>query len=587
MITTLLKPGNKLASMLAAGSLAFGLSAFSSAAERVGDFALLDHEGYFHQLSYYDNQKAVAFLVQSSEDKAVAKAAASFKDLQAEYADRGVQFFMINPTGKQDRAAVKKAAAKYGTDIPVLMDDSQLVSEAMNIDKTAEAILVDPTSLTVIYRGPADKHLAAALDQVLAGKAVEVAKLDSKGKAVTYPAKQKHQKAAPSYSKDVAPILADNCARCHRDGGIAPFAMDSHTMIKGWAPMIREVVLTKRMPPAQIDPHVGKFKESYTLTPSETQTLVHWIEAGANKDGDSDPLAALTWPATEWGFGEPDLIINVPRQEIPATGVLDYISVVVPIEGLDRDRWVKASQYMAGDRTVLHHTLNALIPPGTKVTRGSFVGGGDPNAARITAYIPGAQPQHEPANTGGLLQKGSSLALQLHYTTTGKAAVDESQIGLWFYDDDEIPTERMTGECACIFTPTWKAIPPFDPDYEMEQTINIAKDAYIYSMLPHMHFRGKRMRFYADYPDGSSEELLNIAQYNYNWQLHYELEEPIRVPAGTKIRAVGAFDNSEQNPANPDPSREVPWGQQSWDEMFFGAVTYKYVDQSENAVATK
>lgn len=570
--------------MFAAGALA--LSAYGSAAERVGDFALLDHDGYFHQLSYYSDHKAVAFLVQSSDDKAVAKAAASFKDHQAKYAEQGIEFFLINPIKEQSRADVKQAIAGYDTDIPVLMDDTQLVAEAMGIDQTGEAFLVDPKSLTVLYRGPADKHLSAAIDQVLAGKPIAMARVETKGKVVSYPAQQKHQQSAPSYANDVAPILADNCARCHRDGGIAPFAMDSHTMIKGWAPMIREVVLTKRMPPAQIDPHVGDFKKSYTLSPEEAQTLVHWIEAGATKDGDNDPLAELTWPATEWAYGEPDLIINVPRQEIPATGVLDYINVVVPIEGLDRDRWVKASQYMAGDHTVLHHTLNALIPPGVRPSRGAFLGGGDPNQARITAYIPGAQPQHEPPNTGGLLKKGSSLALQLHYTTTGKATTDESQIGLWFYDEDEVPAERMTGECACIFTPTWQAIPPYDPDYEMEQTITIAKDAYIYSMLPHMHFRGKRMRFYADYPDGRSEELLNIAQYNYNWQLDYELEEPLLVPAGTKIRAVGAFDNSEQNAANPDPSREVPWGQQSWDEMFFGAVTYKYADQSDAEVAS-
>jgi hypothetical protein len=138
----------------------------------------------------------------------------------------------------------------------------------------------------------------------------------------------------------------------------------------------------------------------------------------------------------------------------------------------------------------------------------------------------------------------------------------------------------MSGECACIFTRTWIPIPPYAADHEMQQTITVPKDAYIYSMLPHMHFRGKRMRFYVEYPDGKKEELLNIAHYNYNWQLDYQLAEPLRVPAGTKIRAVAAFDNSVQNKANPDPSRKVPWGQQSWDEMMFGAVTYKFVDQS-------
>ena len=556
-----------------------GVSSGSQAANRVGDFALLDQKGYFHQMSYYDDHKAVALLIQGNGSKATAKAVPSFNDARTKHQDK-VKFFLLNPTGTDTRDAVQKQLEAYGVDFPVLMDDTQLVAEALGVKATGEIFLLQPGTSEVLYRGPAGKHFERALAAVLADRSVERARVWSRGQKITYAAKKAHAKSGVSYSKDVAPIIAENCARCHREGGIAPFAMNSHAIVKGFAPMIREVVLTKRMPPGQIDPYIGHFKETYTLTPAETQTLVHWIEDGAGKDGDVDPLTQLQWPTTKWAYGEPDLIIKVPPQDVPATGVLDYRRVIVPIEGLDRDRWVKASQYVAGDRTVLHHTLNALIPPGAPQNQRSFLGSNDPNAARITAYIPGAQPQHEPTNTGGLLRKGSALALQLHYTTNGRATTDASEIGLWFYDDDEIPAERMAGDCACIFTKGWDPIPPYDPDHEMRQTITIPKDAYIYSMLPHMHFRGKRMRFYAEFPDGRQQELLNIAKYNYNWQLDYELAEPLLVPAGTKLTAVGAFDNSKQNKANPDPAREVPWGQQSWDEMFFGAVTYKFVDQS-------
>jgi hypothetical protein len=532
-------------------------------------------------MGYYDNHKAIALLAQGNGSKGTDKSIAGFKDAQAKYQGK-VKFFMINPLGAESRDAVQKQVEAYGVDIPVLMDDTQLPSEAMGIKKTGEVLLLDPKTFTVLYRGTADKHLVNAIEAILADKPVKKAKVRVSGPAVRYASRAAHSKKDVSYSRDVAPILADNCARCHREGGIGPFAMNSHAIVKGFAPMIREVVLTKRMPPAQIDPYVGHFKETYTLTTDETQKLVHWIEAGARKDGNVDPLAQLTWPASKWTLGEPDLVVKVPPQQIPAAGVLDYIRVEVPIEGLTRDRWVRASQYIAGDRTVLHHTLNDLIPPPDPNAKGNGRGflRRDPNAARITAYIPGAMVQIEPANTGGLLRVGSKLALQLHYTTNGKATTDASEIGLWFYPDDQVPVERMSGECACIFTNTWKNIPPFVADHEMQQTITIPKDAYIYSMLPHMHFRGKRMRFYAEYPDGKKQELLNIAQYNYNWQLNYELSEPLRVPAGTKIRAVAAFDNSTQNKANPDPSRSVPWGQQSWDEMFFGSVTYKFVDQS-------
>jgi len=563
------------------------VAASATASDRVGDFSLLDQKGYFHQLSYYDDEKAVALLVMSNDSKATAKALPAFAAAQKKYVGP-VRFFMIHPLGTQSRSSVQAVLDKYGPAIQVLMDDTQLISEGLGVKKVGEVLLVRPGTSDVVYHGPAGKHLDAAIDAVLADKEVKKASAYLwGGEKVTYPAKVAQAKSGISYSKEIAPILAENCARCHREGGIAPFAMNSHLVIKGFAPMIREVVLTKRMPPGQIDPEIGHFKNTYTLSHEQQQKLIHWIEAGAQKDGDVDPLTQLKWPASKWAYGEPDLIVKVPPQQIPATGVLDYIRVVVPIKGLEGDRYVKASQYVAGDRTVLHHTLNALIPPGAKGTEGGFLGGGDPNAARITAYIPGAQPQHEPANTGGLLKKGSSLALQLHYTTNGKATTDASEIGLWFYPENEVPDERMTNQCACIFTRGWIPIPPYAADHEMQQTITIKKDAHIYSMLPHMHFRGKRMRFYADYPDGRSEELLNIAKYNYNWQLDYELTEPKFVPAGTRIRAVAAFDNSTQNKANPDPAREVPWGQQSWDEMFFGSVTYKYVDQSGFQVAKK
>ena len=188
----------------------------------------------------------------------------------------------------------------------------------------------------------------------------------------------------------------------------------------------------------------------------------------------------------------------------------------------------------------------------------------------------------EPPNTGGLLKAGTRIAMQMHYTTTGKESVDASRIGLWFYPKGFVPEERMSGQCACHFTPTWVNIPPLDPDYEMTQSFTIEKDAKLFAFTPHMHFRGKRMRFYAEYPDGTSEELINIANYNYNWQLAYTYKEPKSVPAGTVITATGAFDNSQQNKMNPDANRSVPWGLQSMDEMFFGAADWKYVDQSGN-----
>lgn len=549
-------------------------SASASAGERVGDFSLLDQNGDFHHMAWYDDHKAIAFLVQVNGSEQTHAAAADYARMLTRFDADGVEFMMLNPLG-ESRSSIKQDLASLAMQMPVLIDDAQIISEAMGVDKSGETFLYDPRSFEIIYRGSV-AGLEKALEEVVAGQSISTPAVAMTGNDIHYSV----QSAEISYSRDVAPILAENCAACHRVGGIAPFAMDSHAMVQGWSPMIREVLMTKRMPPGQIDPHVGKFSNDYVLAVEEQQQLIHWIEAGARKDGDTDPLAALTWPETKWALGEPDLIVKVPPQSIPATGILDYITVEVPIE-LERDRWVRASQYIPGDRTVLHHTLNDLVPPGATGRR-SFLGGGDPNQANITAYIPGAEPAIEPPNTGGLLRAGSTLRLQLHYTTTGKETVDASEIGVWFYPEDEIPTERMSGQCACIFPMGWTNITPYDPNFELRQSVTLKEDAYMQSFLPHMHFRGKSMRFNAHYPDGTEQELINIANYNYNWQISYKLEEPILMPAGTRIEAIGHYDNSTQNKANPDPSRSVPWGDQSWDEMFFGAMSWKNVDQSRS-----
>lgn len=549
----------------------------STAQGRAGDFALLDQQGYFHHMSWYDNNKAIAFLVQANGDEAVESALPGYAQLARSFADSGIKFFLINSMGRLNREEVQAEMDRMNINIPVLMDDSQIISEALGIERTAEALIYDPQQFTVLYRGATGPEFESALTAVVNDQQIAQASAASDGSNVIYSAALAHQQQLPSYEQDIAPIIEQNCAACHRESGIAPFAMDSHTMLQGWSPMIREVVMTKRMPPGQIDPHIGNFQNDMVLSDADAQKLIHWIDAGSPRDGSTDPLAEISWPESEWAFGEPDLVIDIPPQEVPATGVLDYYNVMVDVD-LDEDRWVRASQYIPGDHTVLHHTLHSIIPPGAR-RGGSLLGGDDPDRPGIAPYIPGQSPRMEQPNTGGLLKAGTRIAMQMHYTTNGRATVDDSRIGVWFYPQGFVPEERMSGACACHFTPTWENIPPYDPDYEMTQSIVIDDDAYIFSFTPHMHFRGKRMRFYATFPDGNTEEMLNIANYNYNWQLAYTLEEPRFVPAGTKITAVGAFDNSAQNRMNPDPARSVPWGLQSWDEMFFGAVDWKYTDQ--------
>lgn len=569
-------PFKKSAASVLSGLMLMAASVSVSANERVGDFALLDHNGVYHNMSWYDNNKAVVLFVQVNNDAASEASLQQIAQIKASYESRGVVVMMLNPNGVT-RDSVQAVAQRFG-DIPILIDDAQLISEALGVGRSAEVIVFNPSSFRVDYRGPAGNQLTAALDSIVAGSLADSIALTAPGTEIVYPARDTNMSAGVSYSKDVAPVLAKYCADCHRDGGIGPFALDSHAMAQGWSPMIREVLMTKRMPPAQIDPHVGEFSNSYNVPLEDQQKILHWIAQGSKKDGDTDPLAQIEWPETEWAFGEPDLIIDLPPQQIPATGVLEYINVVVPIAGLTEDRWLKASQYIPSDRTVLHHTLNALLEPGQRPKPGLIGSFTHPDQPYITPYIPGAEPYIEDPDTGGLLKAGTALALNMHYTTNGRETVDQGRIGLWFYEEDEAPSQRKLGECACIFTNEWTDIPPNDPNFAQVKSITVGYDAYLTGFHPHMHFRGKSMVFEAHYPDGRVEKLLNIARYNYDWQVEYKLVDPKFVPAGTRIVVTGVFDNSSQNRANPDPDRLVPWGEQSWDEMFFGQVYWKAAD---------
>lgn len=594
-------------------------SNLASAGERVGDFALIDNAGVFHHMAWYDDNSAIVLLPQAigATDQA---AVATLQDLRNMYEAQGVVFFLINPGLQTDRAAVTQDVA--GLDMPVLMDDAQLVSEMLGITHLDQAIVYSPRSFEVLYRGPVQSTLEKTLQQVLQGENPELLTVAADGPAVAYRSVAAHSNL--SYEKDIAPIIAENCAECHREGGIAPFAMDSNLAVQGWSPMIREVVMTKRMPPGQIDNKVGrKIKNEMNLSDEEMQKLVHWINGGSKVDSTNDPLTALVWPDTKWTLGEPDLIVKVPPQSIPATGVVDYMDIPVDL-GLEKDVWIRGSEVAPGEPSVLHHIITTVVPPEgppdfqkilmdvmaklpperaqalrgklfaagasgdmniadifaefPEVDLGVFIGGGsDPDMASVAGYAPGNAVSLNPPGVGGLLKAGSSLNLQMHYTTSGKESVDATEIGIYFYEEGVVPKERMAGGVANDFG---IRIPAQAKDHEMQIATTIPNDAEIYSLMPHMHFRGKRMSFVAKYPDGREELLLSVPAYSFNWQLKHELEEPLRVPAGTQIIATGAFDNSSQNHFSPDPNSEVRWGEQSWEEMFMGFYQWKYTDQA-------
>jgi peroxiredoxin len=553
----------------------------SVAGEAITDFSLIDHEGRFFQLSRHADQNAVVLVTLSENKRDLSRFAKDLGSLAEQFSENGIKFFFMDSSGAHDKALLSDLASDTKIPFPILIDDTQLIAEALGVTRGLETVILSPKSKELVFRGAlndrfslgskarkASVHYAgSALSRILEGSEPLSDSVESKGELISFNDKALRV-AALSYENDIAPILEQRCISCHVEGGIAPFAMSNHQMIKGWSPMIREVLMTKRMPPGQIDKeYSNEFHSVNQISVEETQKLVHWIEDGARYSGARDPLAELNITRKKWAYGEPDMIVKIPPQQIPATGVQDYRNLVVPLD-LEEDVWVKAVEFVAGDTTVLHHIIAwASAPQG----RGGGAFGLLNQGIGLGAYAPGNSINTYPEGSGFPLKVGSGLRLQMHYTTSGKEATDASEIGIYLWDEE--PEKRVLGGSAADLD---ISIAPFEANHEMVASKKFRKDAYLTMVGPHMHYRGTDANFKLVYPDGDTEEILNVPNYQFNWQKTYDFKEPKFIPAGTEMVFRATFDNSEMNPSNPDPSDEISWGEQSWQEMFFGF--FRYID---------
>jgi hypothetical protein len=558
-------------------ALFFSLATPTLANERIGDFALLDDQGKFHQLSYYGDYSAVAVLVSGLSSKADQEQLSAFAAVAKAHADE-VVFLVLNPNPSTDRGAARTVLDDLQVDLPVLMDESQLVAKNLSAKAYGEVFVLNPQTATLMHRtNTADlTQVLMTMTDGLTQASTQLASTTVTGEEIQYASV-----GAVSYNDDIVPILERNCVSCHHDGAIAPWSMSSHAMVMGWSPMMKEVVMTKRMPPGQIDPHVGMpIKDVAGLTIEEKQKLIQWIDQGSPRGEGPDLLTALEFDDPEFSLGEPDIVLDVTPQAIPATGVIDYRYVPVELN-LDKDVWVSGIEFLPGDRQVLHHVITYLQSPADKTEDDGR--NNDGTGLGIGGFAPGRQPDAFQDNSGRLIPAGSNLLLQMHYTTSGRETVDATRIGIFLHD--EPPKYVMSGGVA---GQRRFMIPPGAKEHRLRGEELIERDAYLYEMMPHMHFRGKYMSYAAQFPDGTSKTLLSVPKYDFNWQFKYELEEPLFLPAGTKLIAQGAMDNSDRNPGNPDPTRPVFFGLQTMHEMFFGFTTIRYVgDVPETQMADR
>ncbi len=382
-----------------------------------------------------------------------------------------------------------------------------------------------------------------------------------------------------TFTRDIAPILQNRCQTCHRPGEIGPFSLLTYEQARPWAKAIKASVIQRKMPPWFADPHFGKFANDSSLPQNEIDSLVRWVDSGAPQ-GDPADMPPPRKFADGWTISQPDSVIQIPTPyQIPASGTIEYQYILIPAP-FKTDRWVQAVEARPTDRTRVHHIIAFIREPGSDWLKDARPGipfvPEKPKAGEsqddsalpsdfLVGYAPGQPPEQFLPGQAKLIRAGSDIIIQVHYTTNGKPGVDQSRIGLVFAK--EPPAQRVYTVSAVNGS---FHIPAGDPNYRVDADFDIRTDVTLYGLHPHMHGRGKDFEYRVKFPNGDTRTLLSVPRYKSAWQLWYNLDEPLALPKGTKIECTAHFDNSPNNPDNPDPTKEVVWGDQTWDEMMVG-----------------
>ncbi len=418
--------------------------------------------------------------------------------------------------------------------------------------------------------------------------------------------------AAPvTFTHDIAPILYQHCVGCHHPNDIAPMSLLTYKDARPWAASIREAIVSGKMPPWKADPHFGKWSNDPRLSAAEIATITAWIESG-KVEGDAKDMPPTPVFADGWKIGKPDAVITIPEQVIESTGPDEYVYLNVPTN-FKEDHWIVAAELRPGNRRIVHHahvfiaeksdagaaakpadkdpqreyanwlmikqgSLEWMRPEAPVIDNGCSV---DDNGltpghkssdlgSLISSYLPGRAPDVYPEGTARLVPAGATVNFQIHYSrTTGKRETDATSVGLIFAKEAPRQISRRIDLSNQMFR-----IPAGDPDHPVSECHTFDKDVLVTSLTPHMHLRGKSMRIVADLPSGEKRTLLYVPAYSFNWQITYRAEDPIFLPKGTRIEVLATFDNSPNNPTNPDPTKPVRWGSASETEMMDGWIEY-------------
>lgn len=605
-----------------AASSALAADSSSSLGKKVSDFSIQDFRGKAHTLADLKDSKLVVIAFVGVECPLSKLYGPRLAELAAQYSDKGVAFVGVDSNRQDSLSELAEYAKVHGIKFPLLKDLNNALADEIGATRNPQVFVLD-RDRAVRYIGRIDdqygfqtgsgyaksrineRDLARTLDELLADKPVSRPTTEAIGCLIGRVLKPQDN-AEVTYSNQIARLFQKHCVECHRPEQIGPFSLQNYDEAVGWAEMIDEVVQDNRMPPWHPDPKYSHFANDISLSKEEKALIHKWVEAGA-PEGDPQQLPEPRQFAGGWMMpGGPDKVFYMTEEpvDVPAEGTVEYRYYVVDT-GFTEDKWVKVGECMPGNRSVVHHMIVFMKPPGNDLFsgrrgnrenseeakaeegkkekevakeggertpergrrgRGGGGGGGQASFGQLCGFAPGTRPYVLPPGMAKMIPAGWQLVFQMHYTPNGSPQKDRSAVGIKFADPETVTHRVATANAANgLFE-----IPAGDPAYPVESSRTYGRDVLMLSVFPHMHLRGKDFHYELLYPDGKKETILNVPRYDFNWQTSYVFVEPRHLPQGTTLHCTAHFDNSAANPANPDPTQPVRWGDQTWEEMMIG-----------------
>lgn len=552
--------------------------------QRVADLAFVDLDKNPGRLSDYRDAKAIVICMTSVGCPVSKKLGPTLIELEARYRKSGVIFLAVNPSTSEPPQKMKlfvadaKNSGFAGRYIP---DRGGIFGRELAVTSTTEAFVLD-RARTLVYRGaiddqygigyaldqPRNLYLEQAIDAVLSGQLPAIPATTAPGCALKFTPTPAADTPITYYNR-ISRIVHNHCQECHRPGENAPFELMSFDDVKGNSAMIKKVVAKRTMPPWFADPKTAHaFKNDRSLSARDIDDLTRWIDAGCPEGDPADAPVPRSWEKG-WRIGKPDLILQAAKEQtIPAKGTIPYRYLFVPTN-LTEDKWITAIEVRPSTPEVVHHLLvfTAFAPgdPRARTALRQFQGG---LKGYFAGMVPGQGDITFPDGAAKLLPKGAILVFQVHYTANGKETKDQPRIGFRFADKPpqfEVKTSAASNR--------YFVIPPNAPNHELKASHTFFAPTRLLSVNPHSHVRGKAFKYELVYPDGKTDVILDVPRYDFNWQIEYQFATPIDVPAGTRLNVTGWYDNSKDNPANPNPNAEVKFGEQTWNEMMIGYFT--------------